>query len=204
MKRCVIFGAGVYDGRPLLTEKDDYIIAADGGYEACCKNGITPDITIGDFDSSDKIPGGKTVKLPVEKDVTDLHAAVEQGIAEGCTEFHIYGGMGGRPDHTMANYTLIAGLAKKGIKAYLYGDKYTVSALYEGRIELSGKIGTTVSVFPWGDKAEGVSYSGLKYPLDNATLINTFCLSVSNSFSEEKASIEVKKGTLLVMQESLY
>ncbi len=202
MNRAVIFGGGKYgDEFPSISD-GDYIIAADAGYEMLEKHGIVPDITVGDFDSAKKIPERNTVILPVEKDVTDTHAAVNIALEKGFDEIVIYGGMGGRPDHTFANFTLAAFLAVKGIKAYCVGEGYTVCAVKDGILEISGAPGKTVSVFSWSEKSEGVTLKGLKYHLDNAVLTNTFALGVSNSFEEASAEISVRSGTLLVMYEN--
>lgn len=50
-KRCIIVGAGEYFGIPFELRKDDFIIAADGGYEILKKEHIVPDLCVGDFDS---------------------------------------------------------------------------------------------------------------------------------------------------------
>lgn len=203
MKRCIIFGAGVYDNTLPDILDGDFIVAADAGYEKCRKFNIIPDMVIGDFDSSKKIPDGDNIiKLPVEKDVTDLFAAVNEAKNLSCDEFHIYGALGGRPDHSFANYSLLASLAKNGIGAFLYGENYIVTAIHNTILQINGKKGDTVSVFSWTEKSEGVSYSGLKYPLQNAVLERDFSLGVSNSLTDTKAQISVKNGILLVMQEN--
>ena len=84
---------------------------------------------------------------------------------------------------------------------YLIGDGFIATAIKNRGIELCGKIGNTLSVFAAGDKAEGVTLSGLKYPLDNHTLMFNMPLGVSNSFLEKTAKISVKKGTLLIIWE---
>ena len=56
-----------------------------------------------------------------------------------------------------------------------------------------------VSVFAWTEEAKGVSYKGLKYPLENATLTKAFALGISNEFAEEEAEISVKDGMLLII-----
>lgn len=201
MKRALIFGGGVYGKEFPDFYADDFVIAADKGCEILRKHGISPDVSVGDFDSSSFIPENAVV-LPVEKDVTDTHAAVDIALRKNCDEIHIYGGMGGRIDHTFANYSLVAWLAEKGKKAYLYGENYTVTAVSDGAIRINGKKGKTVSVFSFGEKSEGVSINGLCYPLKNAVLSNTFALGVSNSFECEDAEISVKKGTLLIMIEN--
>lgn len=203
MKKCIIFGAGVYDSTIPDIQSGDFVIAADAGYEKCRCFGIIPDIIIGDFDSSEIIPDGENiVRLPVEKDITDLFAAANEAKKRGCDELHIYGALGGRPDHSFANYSLLASLAKDRISAFLYGENYTVTAIRNNTLEINGKKGDTVSVFSWTEKSEGVSYSGLKYPLENAVLERDFSLGVSNSLTDTKALISVKNGILLVMQEN--
>lgn len=200
MKKCIIFGAGVYDSALPHINENDFIIAADAGYEKCRQLNIMPDLTVGDFDSSTNIPiTPNVVTLPIEKDITDLDAAINYGIKENCNEFHIYGGLGGRIDHSFANYSLIARLAKEGKKAFLYGENYKVCALHNADIEIEAKKGTTLSVFSWSEFSSGVSISGVKYPLENAVLTKDFSLGVSNSFVGKTAKIGVKNGTLLIM-----
>lgn len=202
MKTCIIFGAGEYDAQTPLIPADSFIIAADAGYTRCLGLGLTPDLAIGDFDSLCKVPDlSNTVRLPVEKDVTDMEAAVKQGISRGCKVFHLYGGMGGRPDHTLANYTILTKLSQEKREVFLYGEGYVVTAVTNGTLTLTGGRGETVSVFSWTERSEGVTLRGLKYPLENATLTNTFALGVSNSFADDTAVISVRNGTLLVMRE---
>ena len=202
MKRALIFGGGVYGGEFPAISPGDFIVAADKGCEILKSYGIEPHITVGDFDSSSFIPEKNTLVLPVEKDVTDSHAAVNIALQNGCDEIHIYGGMGGRPDHTFANYSLVISLAQRGVRALLFGEGYAVTGVSNGKISLSGKKGSTVSVFSWTEVSRGVTFSGLKYPLENAELKNTFALGVSNSLTDESAEISVADGTLLIMQEN--
>lgn len=204
MKKAYIFGGGIYGNEFPSISENDFVIAADRGFEILKNKGMCPDITVGDFDSSSEIPEENVLRLPVEKDVTDTFAAVETALEKGADEIHIYGGMGGRPDHTFANYALICSLAQKGTGVFLYGEGYEITAVCDTSLKLCGKKGETVSVFSFTEKSEGVTLKGLKYPLENATLSNTFPLGVSNSFEEETAFISVKNGTLLVMCERKY
>ena len=83
----------------------------------------------------------------------------------------------------------------------MLGDGYEVTAVTNGKTELHGSVGDTVSVFSFTEKSTGVTYTGLKYSLNGAVLDCFFALGVSNEFSEEQATVEVKNGTLLVMRE---
>lgn len=113
---CYIFGAGSFYGLDRCPRADDFIIAADGGWLACRKTGITPDLLLGDFDSLSTQPDFPNIlRVPVEKDDTDTMLAVKTGLERGETEFHIYGGMGGRrTDHTIANFQALLYLARRG------------------------------------------------------------------------------------------
>lgn len=201
-KYCVIFGAGQYDGFTPSVPENAVVIAADAGLEKCSELGISPDIILGDFDSLGYSPTvGSVITLPVEKDVTDTFAAAEKGLSLGCNTFYIYGGMGGRPDHSAANYALCAYLSRKGFACSLFGDGYEVTAVTNGKTEIYGASGDTVSVFSFSEKSCGVTYSGLKYPLRNADLDCFFPLGVSNELISDKGTVEVKNGTLLIMRE---
>ena len=110
---CYIVGAGDFHGS-FTPAKDDLVIAADGGYLALMERGIRCDILLGDMDSlselgvaSSDCKAPEILKFPVEKDETDTHLAYLEGARRGYTEFYIYGGTGGREDHTFANYSLL-------------------------------------------------------------------------------------------------
>ena len=61
--------------------------------------------------------------------------------------------------------------------------------------------GTLVSVFCHGDRAEGVTLTGLAYPLSDAVLTGDFPLGVSNRrLDGQRATVAVRRGTLLILQ----
>lgn len=73
--RCIIVGAGDFFGLPFLPETEDYVIAADAGYENLRALNIKPDLVVGDFDSM-KVEGVRGVTGPV-KDL-DIYADAEK------------------------------------------------------------------------------------------------------------------------------
>ncbi len=201
-KRCIIVGAGDFFGLSLTPGKEDLIIAADAGYDRLISLQITPDLTVGDFDSRGRAPEeGPVVKLPRIKDDTDLGAAVKIGLERGFLDFRIFGGTGGRFDHTMANIQLLAHIAEEGGRGFLYGKGMVMTVIHNGAISLGPAESGTVSVFSLSDRSEGVNISGLFYELKDGVLTNTFSLGVSNEFIGEKAGISVRKGFLLVTWE---
>ena len=197
--RCFIAGAGEYSGC-VTPRRGDYIIAADGGYTELILHGITPDIVVGDFDSLGSPPEHPNVmQCPAEKDDTDIMIAIKKGFAEGCNTFIIDGGLGGRLDHTFANFQLLAYISKNGARGYLLGRDITITAVTNGSISFLPGAAGIVSVFSMGGKAAGLTLKGLKYPLVNATLTDDYPLGVSNEFTGEPASISVRYGTLIIM-----
>lgn len=200
MAVCYVVGAGDCPSLPIKKENGDIIIAVDGGMNHLEHSGYLPDIIIGDFDSLGSVPqGNKVIRLKPEKDVTDMHAAIEEGVSHGFNEFEIFGATGGRLDHTLANIQLAASLAQKGIKHIIHGDGYCVVALANDEIIFDAENSGYISVFAHSDECTCVSIEGLKYELNDATLTNTFALGVSNEFTGKKSKISVKKGTLVII-----
>ncbi|MBR3954188.1 MAG: thiamine diphosphokinase [Clostridia bacterium] len=199
MKTAVIFGAGEQNIAQLTLPENCLVWAADGGLAYCEKLNITPDFVIGDFDSLGFVPE-KAEVLPVQKDITDMAAAVEKAEEQGCDTFYIYGGTGKRLDHTLANISLLIGLSHKGKKAYLCDRDYTVTAVTNGDICFGEHEKGVISVFAADEKVHGVCEEGLLYSLDNATLENKTALGVSNEFTGRKSRIAVKEGTLVIVK----
>ena len=207
-KRCYIAGAGEFcESR--LPEHDDYIIAADGGYIALSKFGITPDLIVGDFDSLKDDPElmqtlsghPNVIGSSVEKDDTDMMLAVRQGLKRGFSTFIINGGLGGRLDQTIANIQILVYIAKKGASGVLYGKKENVTVIKDDAVILSPgeSPNVVISVYCHGKKAKGVTLKGVKYPLDNAVLTNSYPIGTSNEFIGKNATISVQKGILVIV-----
>jgi thiamine pyrophosphokinase len=198
-KRCFIVGAGDYSGA-VAPGSDDYIIAADGGYKELLSRGMTPHLVVGDFDSLGYVPiHPHVMQNPIEKDDTDMMIAVRQGLKIGYKTFIIDGGMGGRLDHTLANFQILVHIAERGARGYLLGRDFSVTAIKNDTVRFADGATGRVSVFCFGDVAKGVALKGLRYPLNNATLTCAYPLGVSNEFTGVPASITVRDGTLIAM-----
>ncbi len=199
MGKCLIFCAAKFYGLAEKIQKDDYILAADGGLLHTEKLGLTPHGILGDFDSLGYTPEGSTV-FPVEKDDTDAMLAIKKGLELGYREFLLYGSLDGpRLDHTVANFQALQYLADRSATGYLIGKDYIVTCVKDGSIRFSSEAKGIVSVFCMGADAKGVTIQGLQYPLEEGTLTAGFPLGVSNHFIGEPAEISAKKGSLLVL-----
>lgn len=202
MKICAIVGAADFFSERFSPGSYELIIAADGGFSSLSKIGITPDVIVGDMDSLDSIPAGvESCRFKVEKDETDMMLALIEGVERGYNTFHIFGGVGGRIDHTFANYCLLKYAKDRGVSAYLMDKDYYAFVIKNEKTELCGDCGKTFSLFAFGANANGVTVRGAKYEVENATITPEFAIGVSNSFIGVPAEIEVRDGALLVMAE---
>jgi thiamine pyrophosphokinase len=198
---CVI--AASMPTKDLYIPDGSYRIAADKGLLRLREHGAEPDLVVGDFDSLGYVPQARElVRHPVEKDDTDMLLAVREGLRRGFRTFLLYGGLGGRLDHTLANVQTLAFLAEHGARGLLIGEGTAVALLENGTMRFPAQAQGTVSVFCFGDKAEGVTETGLHYPLENACLTNAFPLGVSNAFCGRESAVSVQKGKLLLLWES--
>ena len=201
MKICYIVGAGDFTS-PFTPSDDDLVIAADGGYDTLKKHGIRCDLLIGDLDSIEEAPCDVPLQRhPEKKDSTDMHLCYLEGKRRGYTEFRIMGGTGGREDHTFANFSLLLFIRENGDNAVLYGKKNLTRVIKNEKIEVFGEVGMHFSAFAFSGDAKGVTIEGFEYEAKDITLTPAFPLAVSNIFTRDRGTVEVKDGALLVMVE---
>ena len=182
---------------------DDYVIAADRGFDSLLAYGVVPDLAVGDFDSLGHQPNHPNViQLPAEKDDTDMVFALRQGLDLGYRHFLLLGGVGGRLEHTLGNLELLDWLTTRGAQGFLAGEKTAATCIRDGAsLTFPSYMTGYLSVFCNSGMAEGVTLTGLKYDLDHDTLAGSFPLGVSNQFLGKSAQVSVQKGSLLVIWE---
>ena len=157
-------------------------------------------MVIGDFDSLGYVPNHPNiVRHPAEKDDTDMMLAARIGLEQGYKEFLIYGGLGGRWDHSYANMQVLSFLAVNGAKGILMDQEVRMCAIYNDTIYFDESYKGMISIFAASSTASGVTLKGLKYELDHATLSHCVPLGTSNEFLGKPCSISVEEGVLLIM-----
>ncbi|MCQ4022585.1 MULTISPECIES: thiamine diphosphokinase [unclassified Ruminococcus] len=202
MKRCVIISAAPFADicffKNQITQ-DDFVICADGGYVYAEKAGVTPDLIVGDFDSS-TVPSSdvETVILPVHKDDTDTMYAVREGIKRNINNFVFLAATGGREDHTIANCSILLYLKHHGCNGEILSEKTRIFLLENEEIHIKNQKDKTFSIFPFACKSCGVTLSGFYYPLDCYTLKAEFPLGVSNVITTDDAVVSVSGGTAII------
>ncbi len=184
----------------------DYRLAADGGAVALVRAGILPDRVIGDLDSVDAATlahlHAHRVELdrhPRAKDATDFELALLAAVELGATSIVVFGALGGRWDHTLANVALLAHPSLRGRQVRLRDGEQTLF-LVQHTATITGTPGDTLSLLPLSGAAHGITTHHLLYPLENATLRYETARGISNVLMEPTAQIQVREGVLLVVQ----
>ena len=206
-RKCgLIIGAAPWqDGRfltPYLAGKDWMVFCADGGYANAKAAGLEPDFLIGDWDSGEKpaldVP---CVTLPVEKDMTDLQAAMDEALSMGMTELLLCGCTGGRLDHTVSNLLLLEWLAERGGQGMVVDEDNEVRLLTPGVCRLEDRPHYHyLSLVPLDHKISGVTLKGTKYPLERAELSRGDTLSISNEPKNPVLEITIGSGRALLIR----
>ena len=197
-KHCTIICAGEV-GR-LVIPDGSFVICADGGLAHAKAQGVLPDLIVGDFDSFGKIPKGENVRVhPVAKDETDSFLAVRYALEQGCDEFLIYGGLGGRFDHTLANVQLLHFLCESGCRGTLVGaDGTHVTAIKNGSLTFDAALSGSIGVFSLTDESRGVTIRNFKFEAENAAVNNRTSFGASNEFCSKAGFVSVQDGVLLI------
>ena len=182
---------------------DDLRIAADGGYNTAEKLGESIDVLVGDLDSiTGEIPEKvELIKVPAEKDFSDLQLAINVALEKGAGEIVIIGGLSGRLDHTLANLALLPTLAAMRVHAHINDGFNRVRYLSSSSTLIARSHYKYLSLIPISENLRGVSIEGCKYPLKNATLTKREpTLTISNEIEGNCALISVRKGECYVIE----
>ena len=221
-RKAVVVGDGAVPDRQLLdrawprwADGVGLTVAADGGAVKAEALGFRVDVLTGDVDSLppagvDRLrSAGSSVELrPAAKDESDLELAVCAAADRGAHEIIVLGALGGtRLDHTIANLALLAhpALAHRSVALL---DAAVRVRLLRGpaphgvpvRLALPGAIGGLVSLQPLGADVEGVTTSGLRYPLRDEPLRLGPARGLSNVRVAAGAAVSLRRGLLLVIE----
>jgi thiamine pyrophosphokinase len=202
VKTAVIFAGGALQMPEWVSlPADAVIICADSGLRHARALGIEPDWILGDFDSSQEQPtGAHVLRYPPEKDDTDTMLAVKFALSLGVVHIDIYGGLGGRLDHMIANLQVLRYLTEQGAEGTLCDAQNWMTVQNAGTTrQYPKRDGWYFSLLSLSDCCTGVSISGTKYCLQNGTLSGNFPLGVSNEIEAEQAEVTIQQGSLLVL-----
>lgn len=202
--------AFIYGGGPVCIEEvaerpkaGDLVIAADAGYRQVLAIGQKVDILVGDMDSlGTAVPEGSVeiVRLPAEKDLTDLQVAVELAVGREAQEIILVSSLSGRLDHTLSSLAILEDLNGRGIHACITDGQNRARFMRSTSTLIARSQYRYLSLIAADDTVKGVSVEGCKYPLKKATLCRRVQFAVSNEITGNVAFIAVKKGGLYIIE----
>lgn len=209
MKAIIFAGAKIenYDFCREYLAGADMVICCDAGMHHAKALGITPDFIVGDFDSvQPEILAEYQQKnilirqFPTRKDQTDMVLGIALALEQGADDLILFGGIGDRFDHTLANAHYLLALRKKGVRARLVDEKNCVEVI-DRHLTLHGNIGDIVSTIPLSMLVKGITLRGFAYPLTDYDLaLDDDYIAVSNVLAAETAEIDIKEGYLFVIR----
>ncbi|MBW6486081.1 MAG: thiamine diphosphokinase [Syntrophobacterales bacterium] len=190
-----------------LAEKvPEAVICADGGARHLEMVGRIPDLVVGDMDSIDlgtlrryEELGCRIVRHARRKNETDTELALQEALALEPREVWIWGALGKRLDHTLANLSLLSRGLKQAVLIKLV-DQWCEVFMIAREAVLEGEKGQTVSLLPVTPKVTGVALSGFEYPLKNSEMEMGYPYGVSNRLIENRGLIEIGSGLLLAIR----
>jgi thiamine pyrophosphokinase len=184
----------------------DRLIGADGGTHHILALNLQPHAVVGDLDSLEPETVAELAALgvsieqhPVAKDQTDLELAIERGLRDGADEILLLGALGGRLDQTLANLLILAQRSWPVPLRLAEGCQLAQVLRSGGMLVLPAEVGSTVSAIPLSTSVTGITYTGLAYPLHDATLTLGSTRGVSNVVAAAPATITIREGVLLVV-----
>lgn len=207
--RAVIFGNAEITNYNYIKEfilSSDVIICCDGGVRHCIELCLNPHFIIGDFDSANKedldfykSQNVEFITFPVEKDFTDMELCIDFVSKRKEKELLIFGAIGSRFDHSLANAHILKLALDNNIKAKIINENNIIQ-LINNEIILSGNENDTVSLIPLTTKVTGITTYGLYYPLSDETLYVYNSRGVSNKMTNTSCKVIIKEGLLFVIQ----
>ncbi|HEL1604558.1 TPA: thiamine diphosphokinase [Streptococcus suis] len=204
MIKIAVIAGGSFD---CLPEPANLYVGVDAGSLRLLDHSLPLDWAMGDFDSVTPEELGRIkeqaeyfLQAPAEKDDTDLELALKEIFkAYPQAQVRIYGALGGRMDHMMANLFLAAepDLATYKEQIELVDSQNIVRFRPAGQHRLSPIAGMKYISFMPSDQSR-LTIRHAKYPLDASNYFFKKCYS-SNEFIDRDIDIQLDKGYVVLI-----
>lgn len=182
----------------IYDESYDYI-GVDKGAWVCFSQGIPMVFAIGDFDSITRIQldqikkSCQVIELSSHKNETDSEAAIMYAKQMGYEDIYLYGALGGRMDHAIANLYL---MLYRDDKITLEDEHQVLKKVSKGTYSLEKKF-HYLSLLALEDSI--VTIQNVAYPLLHQTITKKDIYTISNEILDH-ACLIVEEGSVLLIQ----
>lgn len=180
----------------------DLVICADGGANRARERDLQPDYIVGDLDSlRDEtrcaFPQAVIVERPSQY-ATDLEKALTFALEHGVTRVLLVGVTGLRFDHALVNLNIAEKFCDR-LEIEIHDDYGLGTFIFARHAPITQKfpafIGQQITLLAFR-RAEGITTTGLKYPLYDETLEWAVRDGLSNEALAAEIAISVRNGTL--------
>ncbi len=214
-KKFILFLNGQYKTEDIEYYKnligDKTSVAVDGGYDFFIQADIKPDYIIGDMDSIDTME--ETIsddiavfEFPVDKDLTDGHAALDFCMKEDFSLIEVVMPEIGEPDHFIGNILLLFHKdVKKKIREkreiiFLSRD-YEYRILDNSKLEILDAAGDTFSIMPIS-KSIMLFCEGTKYDVKNLKVDLGETRALRNKIVANELMIKISGEAIFIRKKS--
>jgi thiamine pyrophosphokinase len=183
-----------------------HIIATDGAAKYALNHDIPLDIIIGDMDSlsvelkkSCEAKGTRIIEDP-DQYSNDFEKALRYILADSLPKNAIILGIHGkRTDHLLTNFSVMLRFTDRfeSLIAYDATHEHHFLTTKKNRYSFSSSLEMQISLTPLPE-ANGVTTSGLYYPIVKEQMIFGQSEGLSNIIAEKHASVEIRSGALLI------
>lgn len=179
------------------------VIAADGGMRHAVALGVTPELWVGDFDSTSPAlfldwPDVERQPYPAQKAATDGEIAVSEALARGARRVVLLGALGGdRSDHPLQHFAQALKLREDGVDVLLSSGEEEAIPLIPGVMTADLPGGSLFSIVGFTG-LEGLFIDGARYPLSDFTLPFGSSRTISNvALGPVRITLKSGRGLLL-------
>ena len=184
----------------------EVVIGVDRGALWLIKHGITPDVSIGDFDSvtlkeKKRIHDASFVYVEYrpEKDATDLELAVDHAITLKPEHVFLFGALGRRFDHALGAIHMVLRLESHNIYGVIVDNFSKINIVRHQQKLRHDDSYPYISVLPVFSSVM-ITLKGFAYDLSRKVLRQGTSLGISNRISGKSAIIDVHRGLALVIR----
>jgi thiamine pyrophosphokinase len=180
------------------------LVALDGASEILRKTSITPDIILGDMDTVSEETleffaklGTKILRRP-DQNFSDLEKAILHCRGENARSITIVNATSGRFDHTIANIFFLKKYHSPECDIRILDNGAAVVYRENSKVTIHSKIGCKCGFF--GVPRCKISSRGLRYELDNFSLILGLSESIANEFVQNDVKLEINGQCLFTYE----
>ena len=198
MTKAVLFLNGEEPKDYTSISRYDKIYCTDGAFDYLNRNNIVPDVVFGDMDSITSEHISSEVVLLSDQDYTDFEKSIIE-IKKTHMCIDVFGGSGKEQDHFLGNLS-VALKYRSEVDIHFY-DEFQSYRVVKKNETIKDCFGKNVSLIPFSE-ARNVSTKGLKYELNNETLVFDTFISIRNQSISDEIEISYTSGNLFIFMEN--